>query len=427
MKFFLSCNKCNFRSDNNFNILYCPNCKESALLKTNYYKNLNVEATNNDFYSFIEWLPFEKKHFSGNICINCFKSQRLNQFLGLKDLWILFSGYSKRYGSSLYTCTFKETEAIGVLSRIIEGTDKTLIISSAGNAAKAFLEYGIQIQKKIVVIIPENALKDIKVISKPKRVAPLLICIKDSAYMDAIRLVNKMIERFPYDLVREGGCYNVARRDSMAVPFLRSAIKMNSIPNRYIQAVGSGTGALAAWEASKRLISIPSIEKRSMKLHLIQNFPFQPIVDAWNSNSKSIRKIKDSEVYKLLSNTKAKVLSNTNPPYSVSGGLYDALMESNGETTAVNNQEIEEARNLAFNILDLDLCSPASAALAGLVKSLNDNKIDKNEKILLHLTGGGSSQIRKDMSLIDYPFVKKIDLNDFRKAEILIKEYLSNN
>ena len=42
---------------------------------------------------------------------------------------------------------------------------------------------------------------------------------KESAYMDAIRLVNKMIERFPNDLVREGGCYNVARRDSMAVPF----------------------------------------------------------------------------------------------------------------------------------------------------------------------------------------------------------------
>ena len=191
--------------------------------------------------------------------------------------------------------------------------------------------------------------------------------------------------------------------------------------------MGSGTGALAAWEASKRLISIPSIEKRSMKLHLIQNYPFQPIVDAWNRDSKSIRKIKDSEVYKLLSETKAKVLSNTNPPYSISGGLYDALKESKGETTAVNNNEIENSRNLAMDILDLDLCSPASAALAGLVKSVKEKKIDKNEKILLHLTGGGTSEIRKEKNLINYPYFKKIDLNDFKKAELLIKEYLINN
>ena len=64
MKFSLSCYKCDFRSKQNVNLLYCPNCKQSALLKTNYSSNLNLESTSNDFFSYIDWLPFEKKHFS---------------------------------------------------------------------------------------------------------------------------------------------------------------------------------------------------------------------------------------------------------------------------------------------------------------------------------------------------------------------------
>ena len=45
----------------------------------------------------------------------------------------------------------------------------------------------------------------------------------------------------------------MARRDGMATTVL-AVTHIGRIPDYYFQAVGSGTGAIAAWEANLRLI-----------------------------------------------------------------------------------------------------------------------------------------------------------------------------
>ena len=61
------------------------------------------------------------------------KSENLAHALGLKNLCILFSGYWPEKGAFLESGSFKEFEAIGVVSRVTERTDKVMILSSAGN------------------------------------------------------------------------------------------------------------------------------------------------------------------------------------------------------------------------------------------------------------------------------------------------------
>ena len=131
---------------------------------------------------------------------------------------MVISGYSPRLGSTILTGTFKECEAIGVLNRVREQTDKILVVSSAGNAGRAFLELGASYNEPAIVVLPERAMPNITRAELPDR-APLLVLIRDAYYPDAIRMVDRAIERFPGALVREGGCYNTARRDSMGVPF----------------------------------------------------------------------------------------------------------------------------------------------------------------------------------------------------------------
>jgi len=46
---------------------------------------------------------------------------------------------------------------------------------------------------------------------------------------------------------------NVARRDGMGTVMLEAAVTIGRAPDHYFQAVGSGTGGIAAWEASLRL------------------------------------------------------------------------------------------------------------------------------------------------------------------------------
>ena len=48
----------------------------------------------------------------------------------------------------------------------------------------------------------------------------------------------------------EGGAKNVARRDGMATTMLSATTTIGQIPDYYFQAIGSGTGAIAAWEAN---------------------------------------------------------------------------------------------------------------------------------------------------------------------------------
>ncbi len=54
-------------------------------------------------------------------------------------------------------------------------------------------------------------------------------------------------------MMPEGGAKNVARRDGMGTVMLDAAVTMKEMPDDYFQAIGSGTGGIAAWEASMRL------------------------------------------------------------------------------------------------------------------------------------------------------------------------------
>ena len=87
---------------------------------------------------------------------------------------------------------------------------------------------------------------------------PLNDCVKliasktGSDYFDAIHLSNIACTMDRY--FAEGGAKNVARRDGMATTMLSATTHIGEIPQYYFQAVGSGTGAIAAWEADLRLI-----------------------------------------------------------------------------------------------------------------------------------------------------------------------------
>ena len=80
---------------------------------------------------------------------------------------------------------------------------------------------------------------------------PLNPCVKlicperGGDYFDAIFLSNLALKSRKF--YAEGGAKNVARRDGMGTTVLSAATTIGEIPDYYFQAVGSGTGAIAAW------------------------------------------------------------------------------------------------------------------------------------------------------------------------------------
>jgi len=220
----------------------------------------------------------------------------------------------------------------------------------------------------------------------------------DGDYSDAIA-VGKQIAKLD-GLIEEGGVRNVARRDGMGVVELEAAFSMHELPDYYFQAVGSGTGAIAAWETFGRLIGDGRFGVKMPRIVIAQNLPFAPMVSAWQAGRAEIiadKDMKDAEA--AIKNIYADVLSTRNPPYSIKGGVYDMLTSTNGTMYGITNDEAREAEKLFVGEEGIDLDPAASVAVASVLKAVEEGSVKKNAKILLNITGGGYKRLKEDCKL----------------------------
>ena len=222
-----------------------------------------------------------------------------------------------------------------------------------------------------------------------------LICVSGrSDYYDAITLAGKIINIdgfFP-----EGGAFNVARRDGMATTILDCACSAGMIPDHYFQAVGSGTGGIAAWESCLRLIEDGSYGNKRMKLHLSQNYPFVPMVEAWNQGMEDIPLLDNETAKQQIDKTCAKVLTNRRPPYSIKGGVYDVLKKSSGYTYSVTNDEAFGAMRVFEEYEGIDICPPAGIAVGSLIQAIEKKTVAPEDCIAINITGGGEMRLKRN-------------------------------
>ena len=206
-------------------------------------------------------------------------------------------------------------------------------------------------------------------------------------YYDAIHFSNYATELPGF--YPEGGAKNVARRDGMGLAVLSAVTTIGKIPDYYFQAIGSGTGAISAWEANLRFIEDGRFGKNKMKLMVSQNHPFVPIKEAWDEKSRELLPMNEDLARKNVDTINAKVLSNRKPPYSLTGGLFDALTDTNGEVLSATNEAAQKAAELFEKTEGIDIDVAASVAVATLIDSVENNKIEKDAIVMLNITGGG--------------------------------------
>ncbi len=378
-------------------ILANPRAEKPALLRT-VYKNARLEVREDlpGIFRFSGWLPIARILKSDGRPIT-YKSFGLGDYLGLPNLFVTFSGYWPEIGASMRTGTFKECEAYAVCARH-PAERGTLVLASAGNTARAFMEACSENKIPAVIVVPEPYLGSLWT------TRPLDPCVKiiaaggGSDYFDAIRLSNAISGLGGF--VNEGGAKNVARRDGMGTTVLSAATAIGAIPDCYFQAVGSGTGAIAAHEAALRLNASGQYERKTMRLCVSQNLPFTPISDAWAKKSRALGPMDDGEAQRQIEAIAAKVLSNRQPPYGITGGLYDALESSGGDVTPVTNAEIFSAQRLFEEQEGCDITPEAGAALASLLIQLKNGTLDRDAVVMLNVTGGGLKAVARDYRLI---------------------------
>ncbi len=372
-------------------------CKTPSLIRAKYEKRqLTVGDDALGLYKFRDWLPI-RRMLRGSSAPVTYRSRGLAARLGLENLYITFNGYCPALGARMSTCSFKETEAFSVCGRTREDEARVLVVASAGNTARAFAKVCSDNNIRLLLSVPSDNLSALWFSEPLNPCVKLIACDRGGDYFDAIHLSNLALRS--RKCYAEGGAKNIARRDGMGTTVLSAVTTIGRIPDYYFQAVGSGTGAIAAWEANMRLIEDGRYGQNLMKLMVSQNAPFVPMYDAWRIDSREMLPYDEEKARRDVEIIDAKVLSNRKPPYGIRGGLYDALKATGGEVLVATNAQARKARELFRELEGVDIYSAAGVATATLIKAVADGKVDRKATVMLNITGGGEELFKKDKKL----------------------------
>ena len=415
----LFCRECGAIFDDDGISLKCTADHQPGLLITRYAsEKFEPDPTAGGFYRYRNWLPVVRK-FSQTGSPVAYQSKSLCKLTKLSNLWISFNGYWEERGCALRTGTFKELEAYAVLSRLAPENSGVIVVASAGNTAAAFADVCSLNTIPCLIIIPEIALERLQYDH------PMAGCVKvvsltgKSDYNDAIYLSDRISGKpgfFP-----EGGVRNVARRDGLGTPLLNAVEAIGRLPDYYFQAVGSGTGGIAVHEAATRLLKDGRFGEKYPRLMLSQNLPFTPLYFSWKLQRRTLLRLRQAEEKYFVRQVMSSVLSNRNPPYSISGGVFDVLTESKGDMLVAENAEVKYAADLFLEHEGIDIEPASAVAFATLIKAATYRLIEPEAVVLLNITGGGWLSRKANIRLRQVTPDLEISQSQLRRLETIDK------
>ncbi len=396
----LRCKVCNTEMEDDGFRLNCPFDHEPALLTSQYsIKHFDPDRSFGDMRRYQSWLPCQsERRGAGRTLI--YRSSKLNNKIGLPDLWVAFNGYWPEREATLETATFKELEAYAVLLRLPKRSDQVLVLASAGNTAAAFAYLCSQNNVRCLIIIPWQGLQRM-IFSQPLASCVKIVTVSGfSDYYDAIKLAEHVSQQEGF--FYEGGVRNVGRRDGIGTTLLSAVETIGRLPDYYFQAIGSGTGGIAVHETAKRLAVDGNFGRKLPHLMLSQNTPFTPIYHSWKARQQELIAVERKEGKRQIQQIAACVLSNQRPPYSVRGGVFDVLQESQGDMLVADNLETHQAMRFFEECEGIDIDPAAGVAFATLLKATMSGQVERDAMVLLHITGGGwhKSQLGQELYFI---------------------------
>ncbi|MBP0453544.1 cysteate synthase [Kitasatospora sp. RG8] len=381
--YLIACTGCDWRSADDGLRMSCPRCGDGSLLRTEYAtSSFTVAPEASGVFRYRSWLPV-RREIEGSSRPAVYRSEGLGRELGLTDLWVSFSGYWPERGCRMVSGSFKELEAYTVLGRTPQQAG-VMVVASAGNTAAAFAAaHGPGVPRLLVV---------------PDRAAPVVaaaggcsadvrvVALRGATYNDVIDFSRKLVASTP-GFFPEGGVRNVARRDGLGVIALTAFEEMGTLPEFYVQAVGSGAGAIATYEASERILASGAAAGQSVpRMLLCQNADFAPLGRAWRGEPGPADGGAQADPY-------APELANSTPPYDVHGGVRDILRATAGDVLVADRAAAQSARAMFEELEGIDIEPAAAVAVAALRDAVRSGRLPRDARCLLNVTGGGRRRL----------------------------------
>lgn len=400
----LRCSKCG-RTYGEEIMYHCPVCGPQGTLdviydidgiKKTFNKDYLKNNTRMDLWRYMPMLPLESEKGIAPLKVGwtpVYKAARLEEKLNIKNIYVKDDGRNP-------TASFKDrASAIGV-AKAIELGKKVMCAASTGNAASSLSGFaacmGIENYIFVPASIPEAKLTQLLVFGSK-------VILVDGDYDTAFDFCLKAVEKF--------GWYN---RSCAINPYLAEGKKTAAyeiceqlnfnVPDKVIMSVGDGCSISSVWKGFKEFYELGITDK----------LPVMVSVQAKGSNpvNRTYRKGTGRFDY-IAPHTIADSISVGIPRNGYKA--LNALKESSGISVDVSDEEILEAMTTLARYTGV-FGEPAGAAgFAGLLRLVSEGKLNKEESVVLIVTGNGLKDIKSAQKAVNKPQKIKPDLNELTK------------
>ncbi|MEM1540282.1 MAG: threonine synthase [Candidatus Bathyarchaeia archaeon] len=271
------------------------------------------------------------------------------------------------------TNSFRDRCAALIVSNAIDLKYKYIVCASNGNLGASLAAYCAKSGLTCHAIVPENV--DIGKLAQ--------MFIYDAVIEKCGEIVDDSLKRAD-ELAKEMGWYQgSAEFNPLSIEALKTiayeVYEQMGIPDWFIASMGSGGTLYAIWKGFKELEMMGKVNS-TPRMVGVQAEGCSPIVKAYMQDLKEL-------VLKTKPLTHALAILVKNPWY---GKLaLKAIKESHGTATSVSDEEIFSAEQKIAKHEGV-FAEPASAATyAALKRLVNEQVIDKKDKVVCLITGSG--------------------------------------
>ena len=405
-KFIYECIDCRKQFDSNKTIYLCPNCskenKDSSPPKGvlrivyNFFDVLQHNFLFTDFKqnNFLNLLPINKIESLPKLKVG---NTPLYEFDQLDYKKLPFRLFFKD-DSQNPTFSFKDRASAIVSAYAKEKGFETIITASTGNAGSSLAGICAAQGQKAIIIVPETAplAKLTQIIMYGSTIVPV-----KGTYDDAFDLSIKASEEFGW--YNRNTAFNPLTVEGKKTVSFEIFDQLNeTIPDKIFVPVGDGVIISGVYKGFEDLLN----------LKLIDKIPTIVAVQSGESDNL-IRNIKNDEFEIIPSTTVADSISVDIPRNFNMTKQF--IQKYNGEYLTVSDNAILEASVILSRNTGIFSELAAATSFAGLLKYSEENKLDKNSKNVVLLTGSGLKDINSVQKVLNIPEAIQPTIDNLKK------------
>ena len=298
-----------------------------------------------------------------------FKAKRLGELFGLSNLYLKDESLNP-------TGSFKARGMSAAISQAKEKGVKKIAIPTAGNAGGATAAYAAKAGQEAYVFMPEDTPDAFQI--ECEQYGAIVEKI-DGLISDCGKIVAKRKEAegwFDISTLKEP--YRVEGKKTMGYEL---AEQLNwQLPDVIIYPTGGGTGIIGMWKAFQEMEELGWIDSKRPKMISVQAEGCAPIVRAFNEGLDNAPPFEGADT----------VASGLRVPSAIGDFLIlQSIRDSNGYALAVSDDALLEGVTPLGKTEGIFAAPEAGATVAALENLLENGQIQKDEQIVLFITGSG--------------------------------------